>query len=72
MYFKAIRNFLWSFGIFYSNWVYFCVIWCIFPNLVCCTKKNLATLHDVPATGVCQMPKGYMEFNNMTVGRGEF
>jgi hypothetical protein len=26
--------------------VYFKVIWYIFPILVCCTKKNLATLHS--------------------------
>jgi hypothetical protein len=39
------------FGLFYGNLVYFVVIWSIlwpfgifFPVLVCCTKKNLATL----------------------------
>jgi hypothetical protein len=30
---------LWTFGIFCGN-----LIWCIFPVLVFCTKKNLATL----------------------------
>jgi hypothetical protein len=42
---------LWPFGIFYSNLVYFMAIWYIFwlfgiffPVLVCCSKKNLATL----------------------------
>jgi hypothetical protein len=36
VYFVAIHYILWSFGIF-------------FPVLVCCTKKNLATLHMFPA-----------------------
>jgi hypothetical protein len=29
---------------FYTHLVYFVVIWYIFTRLVCCTKKNLATL----------------------------
>jgi cell division septal protein FtsQ len=28
-------------------WVYFVVIWVYFSILVCCTKKNLATLLEV-------------------------
>jgi hypothetical protein len=32
------------FCIFHVHLVYFVVIWYIFPVLVCCTKKNLATL----------------------------
>jgi hypothetical protein len=38
---------LWPFGLFYGHLIYFVdfiVIWYIFPFLVCCTKKNLATL----------------------------
>jgi hypothetical protein len=35
---------LWPFGIFCEHLVYFMVIWFIFPVLVCCTKKYLATL----------------------------
>jgi hypothetical protein len=39
---------IWSiselFGISYGNLVYFMVIWYIFPVLVCCVKKYLATL----------------------------
>jgi hypothetical protein len=31
-------------GAFYGHLVYFMVIWCIFPVLVCCAEKNLATL----------------------------
>jgi hypothetical protein len=48
------------FGLFYSHWVYFMDIWCTLwqfgticgnfginiPLLVCCPKKNLATLVD--------------------------
>jgi hypothetical protein len=30
--------------IFWSNWYTFWSNWYIFPVLVCCTKKNLATL----------------------------
>jgi hypothetical protein len=41
---------LWSYGIFYGHLVYvwpfgnLVVIWYIFPRLVNCAKKNLATL----------------------------
>jgi hypothetical protein len=38
------RKFYSKFGTFYGPLVYFVVIWYIFPVLVCCTKKNLATL----------------------------
>jgi hypothetical protein len=38
VYFTAIWYILCTFGLFYSHLVYF------FPVLVCCTKKNLATL----------------------------
>jgi hypothetical protein len=37
VYFKAIWCILWAFGIFYVFGIFFAV-------LVCCTKKNLATL----------------------------
>jgi hypothetical protein len=33
------------------------VIWCIFPVLDCCTKKNLATLHFVNAKIVLPNPE---------------
>jgi hypothetical protein len=36
-----------AFGIFYGHLVHFVVIWYIFPVLVFCTKKNLATLLSV-------------------------
>jgi hypothetical protein len=39
IYFMAIWNILWRF--WYITYVF---IWCIFPGLVSCTKKNLATL----------------------------
>jgi hypothetical protein len=43
---------IWSilrpFGIFNGRLVYFVVIWYIFPVLVFCTEKNLATLHLRP------------------------
>jgi hypothetical protein len=52
VYFMAIWYILCLFGIFYGYLVYFTAIWYIlwlfgicFPILVCCTKKNLATLH---------------------------
>jgi hypothetical protein len=50
----AIWYILWPFGIFYRHLVYFIAIWyilwlfCIFsPVLVCCSKKNLATLLQI-------------------------
>jgi hypothetical protein len=45
VYFTAIRNILRTYGIFYGHIIYFVAIWYIFPVLVCCTKKNLATLY---------------------------
>jgi hypothetical protein len=36
--------FFWSLGILCSHLVYVMVIWYIFSFLVCCAKKNLATL----------------------------
>jgi hypothetical protein len=44
MYVMAIWNILWRFGIFYDHLVHFVLIWYIFPVLVSCTKKNLATM----------------------------
>jgi hypothetical protein len=44
IYFRPIWNILWIFGIFYNHWVHFGFIWYIFPVLVSCTQKNLATL----------------------------
>jgi hypothetical protein len=38
VYFTAVGNILWPFGIFCGHLVYFS------PVLVCCAKKNLATL----------------------------
>jgi hypothetical protein len=35
------------FGLFYGHLVHFMVIWSIFHALVCCTKKNLATLNEL-------------------------
>jgi hypothetical protein len=43
-YFMAIWNISWRFGIFYDHLVDFVFIWYIFPVLVSCNKKNLATL----------------------------
>jgi hypothetical protein len=40
----VIWSILWQFGIFSGDLVYFMVIWSILPFLVCCVKKNLATL----------------------------
>jgi hypothetical protein len=40
----AILNILRTSGIFYNHLVHFTFIWYIFPVLVPCTKKNLATL----------------------------
>jgi hypothetical protein len=37
VYFTAVGSILWPFDIFM-------VVWYIFPVLVCCAKKNLATL----------------------------
>jgi hypothetical protein len=42
--FTAIRCVLCPFGILCDHLLYLMVIWYIFLVLVCCTKKNLATL----------------------------
>jgi hypothetical protein len=44
VYFMAIWSIRRSFGLVCGNFVYFMVFSYIFPVLVCCTKKNLATL----------------------------
>jgi hypothetical protein len=38
--------YLMAFGTFYDYLTYFVAIWYIFPVLVRCEKKNLATLYD--------------------------
>jgi hypothetical protein len=55
---------LWTLGLFYGHlayfvaiWQFFMVIWYIFPVLVCCTKKNLATLFQ---TAFSRTLKGYL------------
>jgi hypothetical protein len=44
IYFMPIWNILQTFAIFYSHLLHFVFIWYIFPVLVSCNKKNLATL----------------------------
>jgi hypothetical protein len=44
VYFTAIGNILWPFGIFYGHLVYFVVIWYIFALLGILYQINLATL----------------------------
>jgi hypothetical protein len=44
IYFMAIWNILQTFWIFNDHLVHFVFIWSIFPVLVSCAKKNLATL----------------------------
>jgi hypothetical protein len=44
VYFMADWYILETIGKFYGHLVHFLVIWFIFPVLVCCTRKNLATL----------------------------
>jgi hypothetical protein len=44
IYFMALWNILQTFGIFSDHLVHFMLIWYIFPVLISCTKKNLATL----------------------------
>jgi hypothetical protein len=48
VYFKAIWSILRPSGIFFGHLVYWMEIWFIFSVLVCCTKKNLATLFRIP------------------------
>jgi hypothetical protein len=43
LYFLAVWNISWTFGIFYYHLEHFVIIWYIFPVLVPGTKKNLAT-----------------------------
>jgi hypothetical protein len=47
VYFVAIRSIFPPFVIFYGHLVCFVVICYIFPFLVCCTEKNLATLVEI-------------------------
>jgi hypothetical protein len=45
--FYPFWSILWSIDIVYAHLAYFVVIWHIFPILVFCTKKNLATMSYV-------------------------
>jgi hypothetical protein len=54
--------FLCPFGLFYGHWKHFMTIWYILwsfgtflPVLVCCSKKNLATLR--PTAGFRRQPR---------------
>jgi hypothetical protein len=61
IYFTAICNILQAIGIFYNHLVHFVLIWYIFPALVSCIKKNLATLldcnvfHFLAAKSICHL-----------------
>jgi hypothetical protein len=46
VYFMTIAHILGFCGLFYGHFIYFGVIWNIFPCFECCTKKNLATLGE--------------------------
>jgi hypothetical protein len=41
---------LWTFSLFHGHSIYFMAVWYIFPVLVCCSKKNLATLPSMHGT----------------------
>jgi hypothetical protein len=49
VYLVAFRRIFPPFGKFYGHLISLVVIWYILPVLVCCTKKNLATLLCVQA-----------------------
>jgi hypothetical protein len=68
---------LWPFGLFYghlvyfvADWytylvaifVYFIVIWYIFSLLVCCTKKNLATVKKTRRRRIIFFSKVFFSF----------
>jgi hypothetical protein len=44
IFFMEIWSILQPFHMFYGHLVYFVVIWYLFPVLVYCTKKTMATL----------------------------
>jgi hypothetical protein len=44
IHFMAVWNILWRFGMYHDHLVHFVFIWYVFPGLVSCTNKNLATL----------------------------
>jgi hypothetical protein len=46
IYFMAVWNILQTFGILSDRLVHLVLIWYIFPVLVSCIKKNLATLEE--------------------------
>jgi hypothetical protein len=51
LYFRVMWNILLTFGIFYDHLVYFVFIGFIFPVLISCTEKNLATLAECELCG---------------------
>jgi hypothetical protein len=44
IFYSRLVYYFWRFITFCGDLVYLMVIWYIFPILVCCTKKHLATL----------------------------
>jgi hypothetical protein len=50
----AIGNILGTFGIFYDHLVQFAFVRYLFPVLVSCIKKNLATLAPADRENVCR------------------
>jgi hypothetical protein len=47
VYFMSIWSILWAFDVWYGHGY---LVYTYFPVLVCCTKKNLATLLKSPST----------------------
>jgi hypothetical protein len=64
--FRILRVFV------YVHFEHFMVLWYFFPDLVCCTKKNLAALHIFPSSSSTQhlsemLQSGWPDWANFTL-----
>jgi hypothetical protein len=67
VYFVAYWPFFRPIGIFYGKLLCFVAIWYIFPMLVCCAKKNLATLPETPLSFRLFKEVGSREFEDTSL-----
>jgi hypothetical protein len=72
IYFTAIWNILGTFDIFYGHLVQVVFVWYIFPVLVHCTTKNLATLEPTTCCNRCFPDRKGRQAQEDLFARGKF
>jgi hypothetical protein len=65
LYFMVIWNILWTYGIFMAIWYILCSFGTLYPVLVKCTKKNLASLPSSPIRAIDCKTLSYLRSRNV-------